>query len=445
MIGWDKVGKAEFVVNEKEAELYRVACSLVEQGYGYRRIAKKMYELGARQENEKEISEVLWRKMLLSPRYHGECIMHSEEFDFYKKKRVKVPEEEWIIADGLIPAIVDKEYHEKIIKILEDRAEKFKNSTLINTKTTLAGKYTFSKKIICAECGKPYYRCENQFKDGKRADWVCSTFLARGKGGCINTKVDEKQLMELVKQACEEHYNKIYLDDDSLINQTLEILNKTFNSDEIYSRQKSISKKIEKIKKDQKTWREKLLAGVVGDDEYKEYADEMMNERKKLEEQLDNIKKQIDRIEFTAERLEKIKEAMINNSIINKAKTDQLSKKVSKIMIYKNGDVDIYFSMEKILEDNELQLKETNDDNEKNYYIITKQYERVRPEIIRKRAQEEAVYQLLVNNPKIKMEEIEKTLGIKTTTVYLRLKALKEQGRVRYRHSQSGNGQWEII
>lgn len=446
MFGWDKIGKAEFIVNEEEAKLYRVACSLVEQGYGYRRISKKMYELGARQEGDKFISEVLWRKMLLSPRYHGEVIMHYEELDFYTKKRNKVPEEEWIVAEGLLPPIIDKEYHEKIIKILNDRAEKYKNIGIFQANNNLAGTYTLSKKVFCAKCGGVYYRQVNQFKKGKRADWMCSSFFARGLDGCDNIKVDEEELLALIHQACKEHYSKLYLDDDSLINQTLEILKRTFNSNEIEEKEKKLIKKIDKLKSDKKTWMQKLIDGVIDDDDYKEYKIEMDETLHNLETQLESLRVQIERFESSAERLQKIKEAMIKDSIIDKAKTEQLSRKVAKVLIHENGDIDIYFSMAQLLEFGETPAKKSGDsDSDENYYIVTKHYERVRPETIRKRQQEEEVYQLLKENPKITMPEIEKALGIKNTTVYFRLKELKEQGRVIYKRSQGNKGHWEVI
>lgn len=444
MFGWDKVGKAEFVVNEEEANLYRIACNLVEQGYGYRRISNKMYELGARQSGDKYMGEIMWRNMLLSPRYHGEVVMHYEELDFYTKKRNKLPEDEWIIANDLLPPIVDKEYHEKIIKILNERAEQYKDKGICSIKANLAGKYTLSKKIYCAKCGNTYYRQIHQFKNGKRADWMCSTYFQRGMEGCDNIKVDEEELMELIQQACKEHYSKLYLDDDSLINQTLDILKRTFNSNELEDKEKRLIKRIEKIKSDKKIWMQKLIDGVIDDDDYKEYKIEMDETLHNLDTQLDSIKEQIEKFESSAERLQKIRCAMINDSIVDRAKTEQLSKKVVKVLIQENGDIDIYFSMAQLLEFEETQTEKGNDSDDK-YYIVTKHYERVRPETIRKKQQEEEVYQLLKENPKITMTEIEKLIGITNTTVYLRLKELKKQGRITYKRYQGNKGHWEII
>lgn len=439
MFGWDKIGKAEFVVNEKEAELYRIACSLVEQGYGYRRIAKKMYELGARQKNDKFIGEVLWRNMLLSPRYHGEVIMHYDELDFYSKKRIKVPEEDWIHVEGLIPAIVDKEYHEKIIKILNDRAEQYKNHNL--TISNKAGIYMFTKKIYCAKCGRVFYRQNNNRKDGVKAIWKCSGFVEQGLDKCDNIKIYEEDLEELVQEACKEHYSKMYIDDDSLINQTLELLKATFNSDKLQEKEKKLSKKIEKIKSDKKIWMQKLIDGVIDDDDYKEYKIEMDESLRDLEEQLNKIREQLENFESGAERLSKIKEAMIKDSIVDKAKTEQLSKKVAKILVHEDGDIDICFSMNQILQFNEV----ISNESEEQYYVITKHYERIRPEIKRARQQEEEVYRLLKENPKITMPEMEKALGIKNTTVYYRLKELKKQGRVAYIRHQANGGHWEVM
>ena len=44
MFGWDRTGKDTFVINEEEAAYFRRACTLVEQGLGYRRIADLLYQ-----------------------------------------------------------------------------------------------------------------------------------------------------------------------------------------------------------------------------------------------------------------------------------------------------------------------------------------------------------------------------------------------------------------
>lgn len=108
MFGWDKVSKDSYRVNEKEAEYFRLACSLAEQGYGYRKIGNELYEQGARSKNGGRISDVQWRKMLYSEKAHGAVVLHTSEYDFTEKKRRKLPETEWIIIENALPPLISR-------------------------------------------------------------------------------------------------------------------------------------------------------------------------------------------------------------------------------------------------------------------------------------------------------------------------------------------------
>ena len=63
-----------------------------------------------------------WKKMLTSPMLHGDCILHKEVSNFYTKERVKLPQEDWIYKENVIPPIVSREYHEKIVQIIDAKA-----------------------------------------------------------------------------------------------------------------------------------------------------------------------------------------------------------------------------------------------------------------------------------------------------------------------------------
>ena len=123
MFGWNKVGKDEFEVNPKEAAYFLMACQLVEAGCGFRKISNALYEVGARSKTGKRISEVQWRNMLRSQRAYGTVVLHKKEYDFIRKEQKQLPEEEWIIVDDALPALISFEYYEKIQEILDVRAK----------------------------------------------------------------------------------------------------------------------------------------------------------------------------------------------------------------------------------------------------------------------------------------------------------------------------------
>lgn len=210
MFGWEKIGKNTYQICEEEAAYFRHACALVEQGYGYHRIAKTMYEMGARQKNGNRISEVVWRNMLRSPHAHGAVVLRETEYDFDAKRKVKLPKEETIIIENALPPLISDKYHQKIIEILDSNANKVKEKQVrekrneknqekrsmtygINEENQSIqsprnyGKHDLSGKVICASCGAPYYRIKGV--------WKCSTFLKQGRAnGCRNPNVTDKEL-----------------------------------------------------------------------------------------------------------------------------------------------------------------------------------------------------------------------------------------------------------
>lgn len=121
MFGWNRIGKDEFEINEREAALFLMACQLTEAGFGFRRISNALYEAGARSKNGKRISEVQWRNMLRSPRAYGTVVLHKREYDFIRKEKKEMPEEEWIYVENALPALISYKYYKKIQKILDTR------------------------------------------------------------------------------------------------------------------------------------------------------------------------------------------------------------------------------------------------------------------------------------------------------------------------------------
>jgi len=122
MFGWNKLGKDEFEVNQQEAVYFLLACQLVEAGCGFRRISNALYEAGARSKSGRRISEVQWRNMLRSTRSYGTVVLHKREYDFVRKERQKMPEEEWIVIEDALPALISFEYYKRIQEVLDMRA-----------------------------------------------------------------------------------------------------------------------------------------------------------------------------------------------------------------------------------------------------------------------------------------------------------------------------------
>ena len=123
MFGWNRIKKDTFEVNEEEAAYFRTACQLVEAGFGFCRLSNTMYKIGARSKTGGRISEVQWRNMLRSSRAYGTVVLHQKEYDFIRKEKRRMPEEEWIVIENALPALISREYFEIIQEILDENAK----------------------------------------------------------------------------------------------------------------------------------------------------------------------------------------------------------------------------------------------------------------------------------------------------------------------------------
>ena len=208
MFGWDKIGKDNYIINEAEAKIYREAFQMAEAGKGFYSIANIMYDRGVRGKSGKRISQVQWRKMLYSPRAHGTVILHTTEYDFESKKTRAVPQSEWIVMKNALPQIVDAEYQEKVLKMLQKRNE-------VRMRNTEREKSELSGKLYCAECGEPYYR-----KKGKKTQWKCATTLEQGKQKCLAPAISEEKIMEDLKKAYRTQNSVLFAHEEEMIRET---------------------------------------------------------------------------------------------------------------------------------------------------------------------------------------------------------------------------------
>ncbi|MFR2605520.1 MAG: recombinase family protein [Waltera sp.] len=179
----------------------------MEQGIGFYRLANIMYDRGVRSKGTTgyhkmpsvRIAANTWKKMLTSPMLHGDCILHKEVSNFYTKERVKLPQEDWIYKENVIPPIVSREYHEKIVQIID--ARRFQMGCCKG----LAGTYKWSNRLVCANCKKPYYRMHYKLHSEKVITWKCSEQFQRTRSTCDNMVIAEKELEKQLAAALKEN------------------------------------------------------------------------------------------------------------------------------------------------------------------------------------------------------------------------------------------------
>ena len=140
-------------VIEEQAEVVREIYRLCAAGYGSRVIANLLQEKGIRSKNGLFMTETTVRRILRNPLYKGDMILNRTHFDFDTKSLIHNPEDQWIYAEHVAPAIVDEALWARANAAMNERAAaKHQNGRY--PKGSNPGKYNLSGILICGCCGK---------------------------------------------------------------------------------------------------------------------------------------------------------------------------------------------------------------------------------------------------------------------------------------------------
>lgn len=314
--GYRKLPDKSFEIIEEEAQVKRQMYELCAAGYGSRTIARLLREKGIRKRNGTCFSDSDIRRMIRNPINKGTVVMNRRHFDFDTKQMVKNPNEDQYVYENRIPAIVSKELWERANREIDKRAGK--KTVGINP-----GKHILSGKLVCGLCGAPFYRTTRKRKHDQICQWKCRTYLEQGRtkpgkeGGCDNIHLEENGLFSFLANSiftnsscceAEELLAKIFL---KLLK---ECLQETRQKEQAHSQQYD-----QKLRQQQSLLLEKYLEGLIDESLYKE---KQLDLQSKIQEQnIRNIPKENSHRSFptSEERLETIRQFLLQNQCISKA------------------------------------------------------------------------------------------------------------------------------
>ena len=450
MFGWNKVGRDVFVINEEEAEAYRLAFRLADEGKGFSAISRIMYEKGIRGKRGNRISEVQWRKMLYTPRAHGTVVLHQKEYDFEAKKMVELPESEWIYVENALPPIVSEEYQLKVLGKLKKRAES--SEKFINKRSMKnVGHHELSGKLYCGECGSIFYRVTSKSRNTQLIEWKCSKSLKFGRniggyiGGCSNIPIIEDAILEQIEAACKEHYEYIFGREDNLIDVVLQTIRKSLAGNDNKREEDKIKKELEKYKKKKSVLLNKLMDEVISDDDFKPLNEELSVQIEQLTEKLDCIITRNEEYSNIEERMIKIKQSL-NNGTIDKAKTKELICRIRKIIVNPNGILEVQFDRLKLLSLLKIyNMSLVEEGLDEKYFKISIDYKHKTNIVRRKEEISNEILEYLKNNPNSFLKDLYGVLGVGKSYINECVQDLKQQGLLKYLRYGSGKGEWIVF
>lgn len=454
LYGWDR--NVEFIdentkrvwwtVNEKEATELRYALSLVEQGIGFYRLANIMYDRGVRSKGTTgyhkmpsvRIAANTWKKMLTSPMLHGDCILHKEVSNFYTKERVKLPQEDWIYKENVIPPIVSREYHEKIVQIID--ARRFQMGRCKG----LAGTYKWSNRLVCANCKKPYYRMHYKLNSEKVITWKCSEQFQRTRSACDNMVIAEKELEKQLAAALKEKYAYLFHISSGLINDTIHTIEKALCNSDNGKKLKALENQRELLIRNKDVLFHKLMNGVISDEDFGIYKDRLEKELRELEEKIEGQKDGEKSLADQYRRLQQIRDTIENKNYNEQAILEILYGCVEVIEIHNNGDMDVTMSRELMRSKFEL-YSIVESDYSLFYFSFTYKKETIYDR--NRKAYNEKVLELIRSEKYITIPQMAERLENTYSYTWHSIQQLKEQGRIVYIKEKFEHSEcyWEVV
>ena len=454
LYGWDR--NVEFIdentkrvwwtVNEKEATELRYALSLVEQGVGFYRLANIMYDRGVRSKGTTgyhkmpsvRIAANTWKKMLTSPMLHGDCILHKEVSNFYTKERVKLPQEDWIYKENVMPPIVSREYHEKIVQIID--ARRFQMGCCKG----LAGTYKWSNRLVCANCKKPYYRMHYKLHSEKVITWKCSEQFQRTRSTCDNMVIAEKELEKQLAAALKEKYAYLFHISSGLINDTIHTIEKALCNSDNGKKLKALETQHELLLRNKDVLFHKLMNGVISDEDFGIYKDRLEKELRELEEKIEGQKDGEKSLADQYRRLQQIRDTIENKNYNEQAILEILYGCVEVIEIHNNGDMDVTMSKELMRSKFEL-YSIVESDYSLFYFSFTYKKETIYDR--NRKAYNEKVLELIRSEKYITIPQMAERLGNTYSYTWHSIQQLKEQGKIVYIKEKFEHSEcyWEVV
>jgi site-specific DNA recombinase len=190
-------GENRLEIIPEEAAIVRELFDLYERGEGIRRILNIFREKGYRTREGREFQKSTISRMLGNEKYAGILVRNKYDsgivFQKHRTHRLR-PREEWVIHEGVIPAIIDREQFERVQAIRDGKVHTGLQRGVHKGRSLYAG------KIRCGKCGANYRRNV----DNGRFYYNCATKKARGLAACDSPNVNEARLNEIVSEVTAE-------------------------------------------------------------------------------------------------------------------------------------------------------------------------------------------------------------------------------------------------
>ena len=358
--GYKKVSKSgNLEIDEVQADIVRKIYDLFLEGKGTYQIAKLLTgegiePPGLQMKMKNVVNNITnttdkWnhntvRRILSNQIYIGNCVQNkSKKISYKSKKMIAIPEEEHTITKNHHKAIIPIDKWELVQKMLGvHKNEKIRDTDVL-----------FKGLLYCAHCNnKLSIRTKvdhNKSGDVTRRYILCSTANKKISNSIcykryINYNKFEEQAISKISEIL-----KIYINSNAFKNEEAlrRILDLQSNKGSILKRQEKLDRDLKRINKKIGTLYNDKLNGLLEEQDFKLFSENLVNERHRIERILKETQKELDKFKDDGinNRIkldtQKVIKKLVKNKEFNKETITQL---VNRIEVDKDNHAVIYFN-----------------------------------------------------------------------------------------------------
>ena len=305
-LGYRKGEDGQPEIVPEEAETIRLIYDRFLAGDSLKGIAELLEEKGISSPTGKEVWQFSTIQSILSnEKYKGDAIINKTYITdcISKKVRVNNGERPKYYVENSHPAIIDSATFGRVQEELARRSGKRKISRKAKTEQgKYSSKYAMTELLVCGECKTPYRRCTWTAGCKKKIVWRCINRLDYGKKYCHNSPtIEESILQKAVMTAIMETANQ-----NTEVLRTLKLhIGMGLEGEKSNDNSLDLQVRIAEIDAEFRKMLDRVSTETVeAFDE--ETATRLMNEKSRLQQQLDNIADAEQRRENAKSRLDDI-------------------------------------------------------------------------------------------------------------------------------------------
>ena len=309
-----------------------------EEGYGMAKIAHMLNEREIKTKRKYQWSANAVSNILTNELYTGKIINGKQEVgNFLTGVRVNKAPEEWMVTERPDLRIIEPELYDKTQEILAARSKSFKLD-----KKRQSNKYLFSTLIKCKECGWSFRRITRTYKN-TYVRWVCSGHNGQGAERCPNAvTVDEDELISVL----EEYFAVVLKAKKNIIRYVVGEFERTYNAkNENTAYGKELKDKLSKLKRTRQKYMDMYTDDLISRDDLNAKIGGMRKEIERLENELHMVELNLDKSDQLEELIQSTFSSIETITDVRSMTNAQLKRIVQKILVDKDGNVDIYLRL----------------------------------------------------------------------------------------------------